>query len=235
MSLNISNFAHQIQSKYGGIAPANLFIVNFYMNESATTAGILPSRDFSLLCTDVNLPGLSIGVDDQTRRYGTGVIEKMPYGVFFGDLQISFLVDAGGKIMKAFHSWMHNITGFASDNKDEQYEVAYKDTYTCRMEIVVLDIQNNGVITYVIEEAFPLFLPDTQVSWGQTDSLMLLHTTMSYRNWYTDKNQAIDTNSALTTAIRNLTRLNISDPLSLLRSANPNQIVSTISRISDFF
>lgn len=235
MSLNISDFAHQIQGKYGGIAPANLFIVNFYMNEAATISGALPARDFSLLCTDVNLPGLSIGVDDQTRRYGTGVIEKMPYGVFYGDLQMSFLVDSGGKMMKAFHNWINNITGFASSDRDEQYEMAYKDTYTCRMEIIMLDVQNNSVITYVVEEAFPLFLPDTQVSWGQTDSLMLLHVTMSYRNWYTDKNQAIDTNNALSSAIRNLSRINISDPLSLLRTNNTNQIVSTISRISDFF
>lgn len=234
---NIENFKSELLGTYG-VAKTNLFLVNFYLKENVMGAEGVPGRSLSFFCDSTNLPGISIGVDDSIRRQGVGVVEKMPYGVFFGDLQTSFIGDGKGKILKGFHNWVNAIANFDPTNKDSnvnQYEMAYKDTYTGRIEIIAYNERSQKVITYTLEECFPMFVGDTQMSWGDTNSLMHIFVTFTYRNWYSDINNGPSTQNALGTALSNLglQGVNITDTFNLLK--NPGRFGSAIQNLSNFF
>lgn len=231
---NIADFKSEVLGNYG-VAKPNLFLVNFYLKENVLGA-TMPARSMTFFCDSTNLPGVSIGVDDSIRRQGVGVVEKMPYGVFFGDLQTSFIGDGQGKILKGFHNWVNKITNFDPTNKDNnQYEVAYKDSYTATIEIVAYNERAQKIITYTLEECFPLFVGDTQMSWADSNSLMHIFVTFTYRNWHSDVNGGLSTQNAIGNALSNLGLNNssIMDTFSLLQS--PDRFSSILHNLSSIF
>jgi hypothetical protein len=194
---DVARFRSQIVGD-SGLLRTNLFLVSIsFPTEFASTQSQLMKltpRTLMMFTEATSLPGLSLMSDDSIRRYGTGVTEKMPYGAVFTDLSISFLADGNGEILKMFHNWMKYIVNYDSSingvtskfNGAEPYEVGYKDQYAATMEITVYSEAADKIITYKINEVFPLFLGDISMGWADNDSIMRVPVTFSYRDWITN-------------------------------------------------
>jgi hypothetical protein len=193
---DINTFRSQIIGDTG-LLKTNLFLVSIqFSQEFAQTQTQLMKvtpRTLMMFTEQCALPGISIGSEDQSRRYGTGVAEKMPFGVFFTDITLSFLADGNGEIMKMFHNWIKYIVNYDSRrngptgfNEAEPYEVAYKDNYSATIEITVFNESADKIITYTLNEVYPLFLGEVGMSWADNDSIMKIPVTFTYRDWQTD-------------------------------------------------
>lgn len=177
----------------------NLFYVSFTPPKFYATSGLQFSKDLSLLCHNASLPGVSFGTSD-VRRYGVGVTEKKPTFPIFTDLSLTFIGDGRGAVRNFFYNWMDNTIKFSQHGGGpvlqtySPFEVAYKDDYAVRMEIIVLDRHNRKIFVTEINEAFPIALGDQSLSWNDNDSLMSVPVTFTYYNW---KSQSIDVSSII--------------------------------------
>jgi hypothetical protein len=193
---DVSSFRSQVVGSTG-LLRTNLFLVSItfpteFFSTQTQLMKITP-RTLMMFTESTSLPGLSLMTDDSIRRYGTGVTEKMAYGATFTDLSISFLADGNGEILKMFHNWMKFIVNFDSSrngvtgfSQAEPYEVGYKDQYAASMEITVYSEAADKIITYKINDVFPMFLGDIAMGWGDNDSIMRIPITFSYRDWITN-------------------------------------------------
>lgn len=180
-----------------GIMRSNLFLVSIQFPQAfaqtQTNLMKLTPRTLMMFTEQASLPGMSIGSDDQIKRYGTGPAEKMPHSIFFADITFNFLADGNGEILKMFHNWMRYIVNFDSRkngptglNNADPYEVGYKDDYAAQIEITVFSEAADKIITYTLNDVFPIFLGEIALSWADTDSIMRVPVTFSYRDWQSD-------------------------------------------------
>jgi len=150
------------------------------------------ARSLSLLCESANLPGVSLATSD-IRRYGYGPIEKKPYAPIFVDTTLTFFADASGLVQKFFYKWMNGIVKFdempygplgqVGANQLAPFEVNYKEQYSTDILVTTVDESNNDIITVRFTEAFPFFMGDISLGWGDTDSISRLPVTFTYFNW----------------------------------------------------
>ena len=144
-------------------------------------------ENLHLYAESASIPGLMFATSE-TRRYGTGPIEKKPYAPIFNDVSVSFLVDGQGDIYKFFYTWMNMIVSsdqYVNGNAAHQaglapFEVGYKDDYKCQMMISTFDEAGNSVLSSQLVDAIPISISDTSFSWGDTDQVMKLQVTFTY-------------------------------------------------------
>lgn len=201
-----------------GLLKTNLFLVTLQFPaefaQTQTQLMKITPRTLMMFTDQVSLPGLSLGAEDQVRRYGTGVAEKMPYGVFFTDLSVNFLADGRGEILKMFHNWMKYIVNYDSRrngstafNGANPYEVAYKDDYAAIMTIDVFNEASDRIITYTINDVYPLFLGEVGLSWADNDNIMKLPVTFTYSDWQTDSMEIATLNPGVTNRLTTLQKI----------------------------
>lgn len=196
-TFDVSRFRAQALSA-AGVARQSLFLVNIYLPQGLFSAE--SSKTLSLFCSQTFLPGISVASADGIRRYGVGASPRMPYGVFFGDLQCMFMVDGRGKVPEVFHRWLKSIVNFddshgmssVGEGGASPFEVGYKDDYAARIEVSVFDDTAQEFLKYTMEECYPAALGDVQMDWGDTDSIAMLPITFNYRTW---KSSKVDTSS----------------------------------------
>lgn len=216
-----------------GLLKTNLFLVTIQFPaefaQTQTQLMKITPRTLMMFTDQVSLPGLSLGAEDQVRRYGTGVAEKMPYGVFFTDLSVNFLADGRGEILKMFHNWMKYIVNYDSRrngstafNGANPYEVAYKDEYAAVMTIDVFNEASDKIITYTINDVYPLFLGEVGLSWADNDNIMKLPVTFTYSDWQTDSMEIATLNPGVTNRLTTLQKI--------LKIGTAIQTISTIKR-----
>ena len=229
---DISRFRSEVIGDTG-LLRNNLFLVSIQFSQefaqTQTNLMKLTPRTLMMFTDQASLPGLSLGSEDQNRRYGTGVAEKMPYGAFFTDITLGFLADGNGEILKMFHNWMKYIVNYDSRrngptgfNEAEPYEVAYKDNYSATMEITVFNESADKIITYTLNEVYPLFLGEIAMSWSDNDSIMKIPVTFTYRDWQTDSMSTANLSKGVS---NNLTLLQ-----KILKVGTAVQAISAIKR-----
>jgi len=211
---NVSKFRSQVLGN-AGFLRKNLFLVRIYFPDAFSTRiersfGIR-TRELMMYTENFTAPGIALATSDDIHRYGTGPTAKYAYGAVFTDISASFLADGRGEILKLFQTWMKYIVNYDSSknspnglNGAEPYEVGYKDDYACRIEVIVYNEAAEKIITYTINEAFPVFLGDISLSWADNDSIMRIPVSFSYRDWQTDTMSAA---SITGSASQNLTLL----------------------------
>lgn len=196
VGFDINGFRSNILGE-SGLLKTNLFLVTIQFPaefaQTQTQLMKITPRTLMMFTDQVSLPGISLGSEDQVRRYGTGVAEKMPYGVFFTDLSVNFLADGRGEILKMFHNWMKYIVNYDSRSNLQNglnfavpYEVAYKDEYAAVMTIDVFNEAGDKIITYTLNNVYPLFLGEVGLSWADNDNIMKIPVTFTYSDWQTD-------------------------------------------------
>lgn len=169
------HFLAEMRSR--SVARTNLFEVSFtpplMLARQSGTARLL-----SLYASDASLPGNFINTMT-LKRFGIGPNEKVPYSTQWNDIGFSCIGDGQGMVYKFFYKWMQGIV--KSDvpitgddigyNQLASYEVGFKEEYATTITINTFDEQGKDILVYQLTGAYPIFISDTPLSWGQGDEL----------------------------------------------------------------
>ena len=199
---NVNRFRSEIFKT--GVLKNNKFFVRMYSprgfsSSGNTDAALLASTTVRFLefwCESTNLPGVSLSTTE-VRRYGYGAMEKKPYVTVTNDVTMSFIGDGKGIIWSYFQNWIKLIVNYDMRNgitkesgilrNQSPFELAYKEEYAVDIHISVFDDAGNEIIHVVLRDAYPTFVGDIQLNWGDTNSLMRVPVTFSFFDWYNEK------------------------------------------------
>lgn len=188
MSFNISEFSAQL-NKYG-VAKDNLFFVTITPPDLGVD---MPAQDLRFFCNSVSLPALTVTTSD-IKTQGYGVAEKRPTGLPLDNLNTVFMVDSTYKVKEFFHRWVQTIVNFDNSkgynyeyNRMLPYEIAYKDRYVGKIEIIVYSYNDNSIkYTYKFGNAYPVALGEVTTSWNNNDSIMTMPVQFAYDTYEVD-------------------------------------------------
>ena len=181
----VANFLSEIRQS--GVARTNMFDVvitppKIALSNSST------AQKISLFAEGAALPGRTIQ-QQEFARYGYGPHEKFPYSAQFQDYTLQFIGDGRGEIYKFFYNWMNGIV--RNDYRIETYgsqvdkggksafEVEYRENYAVDINLNVYNEQNETIFTVSLTNAFPIQVPDVNLSWGDS-SMMQFSVTFAY-------------------------------------------------------
>lgn len=203
-SFTISNFRSELES--GNILPSHSYLVTFSpFRMSAETTSLnqmlAAYRDpLTLRCENVVLPTIQLLEEENIRRYGYGPVEKIPYGVQFGDLTLTWIIDRYSEIPDFFHHWMNSIVTYEAKGALMKngistrpglsgrgaYEVGFKDDYTCPVLTVnVYDQQLNAVADYIMYDVFPMNIQSANLAWADENQYQKFTVTFAFTDMET--------------------------------------------------
>jgi hypothetical protein len=151
-------------------------------------------------CENVILPTPSLLEEENIRRYGYGPVEKVPYGVQFSDVSMTWLVDSKSEIIDFMHQWMNTIVMHDSPNANMAqnvqqdgfrdklgayfpFEVGYKDAYTNPVvRIYVYNRQQEVVTEYELFDVFPMNIQSMNLAWADENQIQKLTVNFAYVN-----------------------------------------------------
>jgi hypothetical protein len=202
MAFKVSEMMGSINS-HGGLVKSSKYDVVLYPPQGLV--GEILTNDIRFMCESAQLPGLTFQTDE-VRPSGYGNIEKRPYTTIIQDVNLSFYIDNEGRAINLFHAWQQAVYNFngttspyaASQRGLQKWLFAYPKEYYGSVEIRLYDESagkegpDSEIIVYTLHEAYPLTVGEAQVSWQQSDQLLLLPVTMTFNYWTT---QAIDPGS----------------------------------------
>lgn len=153
-------------------------------------------QDLPFLCEATNLPGISI-TTSEIRRFGYGNFEKKPTNAINNDVVVSVLGDGRGDAWHLFKTWAqvvvpHEVphsyaTSAGPVPGQTAFEVAYKDEYATDVRITAFDQSGQPAIAVTLREAWPLFVGEVQLNWGDTNTIVRFPVTLTYFSWHTDR------------------------------------------------
>lgn len=202
---NLNTFRSNV-TKNNGLLKNNKFMVRMFAPRGfqSTAKGQELSQTARFLefwCESANIPGVSLNVNE-VRRYGYGTIEKKPYASLNNDINMSFLGDAKGAIWTYFQQWLRLIVnydmrrGITAETGmmpgQSPFLMSYKDDYAVDIYLYVFDDRNNEIFRIVLRDAYPIFVGDVQLNWGDTNSLMRIPVTFTVYDWYNEKVEIIN-------------------------------------------
>jgi len=183
MAFNINEF--KAIALRTGLLRSNKFMVRVMPPRGTNSPVGNNSRFLEFFCDSVYLPGIQIA-SSQNLRYGYGALEKMPVLPTYGDAFMTFYVDSGGDVWNFFKTWMNSIIppefDGISGNRNE-YEVEYKQNYESQVIVYVFDQSGKPTIEITLHKAWPIFLGNIQLNWGDNNQLMRLPVAFTYRDW----------------------------------------------------
>jgi hypothetical protein len=209
---DINSFRSEIGKN--DVLPTHSYLVTFAPFRLGSKANV-PLTEFItnnsdkliLRCESVVLPTVQLLEEENIRRYGYGPVEKVPYGVQFNDLTITWLVDKRSELIQFFYQWMNTIVFYETQGNEamdragevnsegfgrkglEQYfgyEVGYKDEFTCpRVRVSVYDRELNTVTEYILYDVFPMNIQSQNLAWSQENEVQKLTVTFSFINMVT--------------------------------------------------
>lgn len=187
------------------VLPSHSYLVTFAPFRAGVGKEVGPLTDFvvnkrntlMMRCENVVLPTPSLLEEENIRRYGYGPVEKVPYGVQFSDVSITWLVDKNSEIIDFMHQWMNTIVMHDSPNTLMSYgaptrpgldayapfEVGYKDAYANPIvRVYVYNRQQQIVTEYEMYDVFPMNIQSMNLSWSDENQVQKLTVTFAYTN-----------------------------------------------------
>ena len=177
------------------------FRTGFDENKPLTDFVLNKRNTLMLRCENIVLPTPSLLEEENIRRYGYGPVEKVPYGVQFSDVTMTWLVDSRSEIIDFMHQWMNTIVWHDTPNMSGEgttidtaskrdglrgykpYEVGYKDAYTNPIvRIYVYNRQQQTVTEYEMYDVFPMNIQSQNLSWADENQVQKLSVTFAYTN-----------------------------------------------------
>jgi len=187
---NINTFQSDISKN--GYLQTNKFIVAFnsprcmqgtYIDDNSMTQ---IEQLIQLRAESVKIPGVAL-LQTDVNRYGVGPSQKMPFSARFTENAITFVSDRNSTLYKYFYTWLNNIFDFSGEagqtNRGASYLTAYKDDYTTDLYVYVYDNAGNQISNVVMYKAYPESINDINLSWNDTNQLMKITVSISYRDW----------------------------------------------------
>jgi hypothetical protein len=204
-SFNIANFRSELNKNE--VLPSHSYLVTFAPFRLGSEANAplsefvrYNSNKLIFRCESVILPTIQVLEEENIRRYGYGPVEKVPYGMQFNDLTLTWLVDKRSELIDFFHQWMNTIVLYETSgisslknvsdrpglNNYLGYEVGYKDEYTCpNVRIRVYDRELNTVTEYILYDVFPMNIQSQNLAWTQENEVQKLTVTFAFTNMTT--------------------------------------------------
>lgn len=143
-----------------------------------------------------SIPGIQISTHEY-RRFGYGPFERKPYAPTFTDLNINVLADAEGKNYNFWYKWFSSITHFEYDKTrtdSNLFELEYKDNYATTVKVTVYDDFGKEKIKLSMIEAYPTYIENVNLRWGDTNNLMGFPLTLTFFTWDYDESTTTTTN-----------------------------------------
>lgn len=228
-------------SANGGLTRASKFLVTITVPAMSLDMG----ADLQFYCDSAQLPGIAMQTDE-VRVSGYGNLEKRPYASIFQDVPCTFMNDTDGRVLKFFHKWMqlvYNFNDSASMDSESAAGIptntfAYPKDYFGTVSIAHYDEKANEVITYILYEAYPINIGDVQVAWDQSDTLVRIPVTFTYKWWaaetldpgYLDRRSATRADSLQTTQTR--VDRNLENIRLVVGSSSPADIQATTNYLA---
>ena len=172
--------------------------VNLDFSENIPLTRFVSEKRNTLMmrCENIVLPSPALLEEENIRRYGYGPVEKIPYGVQFGDVTMTWVVDKNSEIIDFFHQWMNTIVMHDSKNasvgpgttrpglnKYLPFEVGYKDSYANPIvRIYVYNRQQETVTEYEMYDVFPMNIQAMNLSWTDENQIQKITVTFAYTN-----------------------------------------------------
>lgn len=207
---NISEFSSVFKNNGGG-QKTNLFSVEIPICNGLNAASPVVGGSFAatqqnlkFYCEATELPGMQLATS-QIRRYGYGPSEEKPFMPIFSGANMRFIGDGGGSVWNYFQAWLKFIintdarngvnaaTGFVYNGTNVSgsisgaaypYEVAYKQDYAVDITISLYNKSGNVTIQTILRDAFPKFIGDIPLSWGDNNNIMRIPIQFSFMDWY---------------------------------------------------
>lgn len=154
------------------------------------------SEDLIFTIEASKLPGVQIATDE-VRRYGIGNFEKKPTVPIFSDIDVLVICDREGKTYDFFQSWLKLIINYdfgksingdtgVTRNQQLPYELTYKEDYAVDALITCYDQEGKESIKIKLLDMYPIFLGDVVLSWSDTNSIIRLPVSFTFRDWRQD-------------------------------------------------
>lgn len=192
---NVETFKSSISKN--GVMRNNKFLVRmpYPRGMNGKSALTNTSRYLELWCESTNIPGVSLATNE-IRRYGYGNIEKKPYVAVNNDVNFSFISDGNSDIWSFFQQWIRMIVnydmryGINADRNNgvlagqKPFELGYKYEYVSDIEVIVFNENGKDILTVILREAYPTFVGDVQLNWGDTNNIARIPVTMTVYDWY---------------------------------------------------
>jgi hypothetical protein len=150
---------------------------------------------------------------NEIRRYGYGNVEKRPYVAINNDVSLSFLSDSNADVWTFFQQWIrmivnydmrHGIYNPAKNNGvlkgQKPFELGYKYEYCSDVEVIVFNEQGKETLKVILREAYPTFVGDVQLNWGDTNSIARIPVTLTVYDWYNVDTRFDNTSNATSAA-----------------------------------
>ena len=198
---DINSFRSEVSSN--DVLPSHSYLVTFapfrtgFPENTPLTEFVTNKRNTLVLrCENIILPTPSLLEEEAIRRYGYGPVEKVPYGVQFSDVTMTWLVDSKSEIIDFMHQWMNTIVMHDTPNalmsgsttrqglqNYKSFEVGYKDAYANPIvRVYVYNRQSQKVTEYELYDVFPMNIQSINLSWADENQLQKLTVTFSYTN-----------------------------------------------------
>lgn len=184
MTFNVADFRSQVH-KYG-LARDNLFVVTV---QGPQLGAEFPEQELRFFCKSVEIPGLQADTIDYQNQ-GHGHNEKRVSNMTFDNLQTIFMVDSGFRVQQYFHRWMQAIVNY--DNRDYgreyngmlPFEVAYKKSVAGTVTVTSYGYHSKEMgYEYKFEQAYPVSLGTTSLSWENNDQLLTLPVAFTFTSF----------------------------------------------------
>lgn len=175
MSISIKNLIAAVEVG-NGPTMSSQFKVNFTLPSIlAASDDSYTSTTLSILCQSANLPGTQLATTELP-VYGPPI--KMPYGLVYQDLSLTFLCTNNMSQRKIFEEWRRIIVDPTSNY------VNYYDTYVG--EVFVNKLNSDGLVihTALFEEVYPVAILEQELNSANNDWLRLT-VILAYRRWRT--------------------------------------------------
>ena len=138
------------------------------------------SREVSMRCESINLPGRNLNTSEETNIYGP--TREVVDGVTYADeITMTFQASSGLEERVFFEEWQT----LAFDERT--WNVGYYDDYAkySNVEIYVLDRQDNRRYGLKLWEAFPKTINATELGQGINNEIIKLGVVFTFRYWTT--------------------------------------------------
>ena len=201
-TFNINSFRSEVINN--DILPSHSYLVTFapfragYDENKLLTSFVIEKRNTLMMrCESIILPTPSLLEEENIRRYGYGPVEKVPYGVQFSDVSMTWLVDSNSEIIEFMHRWMNTIVMHDSPNANmaqssekrpglegyRPFEVGYKDAYTNPVvRVYVYNRQQQVVTEYELFDVFPMNIQSMNLAWSDENQMQKLTVNFAYTN-----------------------------------------------------
>lgn len=194
MPFNIENFKSNLD-EYGylqnnkyelWVNPPRMFEGASLTTESTQSSPNDIMRNLKFRIDSVKAPGIQL-LSADNNRYGVGPTQKQPFNAQFNELGFSFVSDVFGELWQYWYNWIREIYQFngRDGNSDTLagYTSRYKEEYATFIQLIIYNNEGDIVQSFNFYDAFPTSINEVPLSWNDTNQLVRVGVTLSYKEF----------------------------------------------------